>query len=76
MAKKTKKEDLQPRMLSDRDLNMLRGKAMVGHASVEEILQVFGHIDALHDALDTRCDYEVALGTEGWRRFLGHPDSD
>ena len=70
-----KKKPEPPRMLSDRELNTIRGKALCGHASVEEILQVFGHIDSLHDALD-ECDNNDALGTEGWRHYIGHPDSD
>lgn len=31
---------------------------------------VLEYIERLHTALDEKCDYEDALGTEGWRRFL------
>lgn len=63
------------KLLSDRELNTIRGKALVGHASKEEILSVFGHLDALEEKLDeTDCD--DFFGTEGWRHFFGHPDAD
>lgn len=66
---------LQPRLLSDRELNTIRGKASVGHASVEELQQVFGHIDTMEMKLEeVECD--DFFGTEGWRHFFGHPDAD
>ncbi len=63
----------EPRLLSDRELNTIRGKALVGHASVVEIASVFGHIDMLEMALD-RADEDDALGTEGWRHWVGVPE--
>ena len=48
---------------------------MVGHAAKEEILAVFGHLDALEDLLDSY-DEEDTFGTEGWRHAFGVPDSD
>lgn len=54
-------------------LNMVRGKAMVGHATPDEILAVFGHLDALEDLLD-EADGDDAFGTEGWRHRLGIDD--
>jgi hypothetical protein len=62
-------------LLSDRELNTIRGKSMVGHASVAEILSVFGHIDALEAELD-EFEQDDTFGTEGWRHAFGHPDAD
>ena len=75
MAKKKSKG-----MLSDKELNMIRGRAEEFlpdyQKRADDMKRLLEHIDALHEALDVKCDYEDALGTEGWRRYLGHPDSD
>jgi hypothetical protein len=63
------------KLLTERELNTIRGKAMVGHATPAEILSVFGHLDALEMKLDA-ADEDDALGTEGWRHFVGLPDVD
>lgn len=65
----------RPRLLSDKELNTIRGKALVGKASVSEIQSVFQHIDMLERSLD-EFDTKDAFGTEGWRRAFGHPDAD
>ena len=57
----------------ERFLNTIRGKVLAGHATREELLAVFGHIDALEALLDT-ADEEDAFGTEGWRHRLGIDD--
>jgi len=61
------------KFLTEKELNIIRGKALVGHATPEEILSVFGHIDALEDKLD---DFEQddTFGTEGWRHAFGLPE--
>lgn len=61
--------------LTEKSLNTIRGKAIVGHASPEEILSVFEHLDALEVALDD-LDQEDTFGTEGWRHSFALPDSD
>ena len=58
---------------TDRFLNTVRGKALVGHATPEEILAVFGHLDALENLLD-EADEDDVFGTEGWRHRLGIDD--
>ena len=63
------------KLLSDRELNIIRGKALVGHASRDEIMSVFGHIDAMEEKLD-ETEQDDFYGTEGWRRFFGHPDAE
>ena len=65
----------KPRFLSDKELNTIRGKALVGKASVEEIQQVFGHIDTFELKLED-CDNYDRLGTEGWRHSFDHPDAE
>lgn len=65
----------KPRLLSDKELNTIRGKATVGHASVKEILQVFGHLDTLEMKME-EVEADDFFGTEGFRHFFGYPDSD
>ncbi len=61
--------------LTQQQLNTIRGKASVGHASPKELLSVFSHYDKLEIALD-EADAEDYLGTEGWRHFCGLPEDD
>lgn len=63
------------RLLSDKELNTIRGKAMVGRATTDEILSVFGHLDELEWRLDD-LDMEDAISTEGWRHYFGIPGAD
>jgi len=63
------------KLLTQRKLNIIRGKAMVGHATPKEILSVFEHLDAMERKLDD-LDPEDFFGTEGWRHFFGLPDED
>lgn len=64
-----------PKLLSDRELNTIRGKSMVGHAIPKEIMSVFGHLDSIEMWLD-RVQCDDTFGTEGWRHAIGHPDAD
>ena len=59
----------KPRILSEKELNIIRGKAIVGHATPKEILSVFGHYELLELKLD-ELDGEDTFGTEGWRHSL------
>jgi hypothetical protein len=47
----------KPRILTDRESNIIRGKCLLGKASREEIMQLIGHFDLvemkLRDALET-----------------------
>ena len=61
--------------LKDSELNIIRGKSMVGKAVPREILSVFAHLDELEMQLD-ELDGEDYFGTEGWRHSFGLPDSD
>ena len=64
-----------PQLLTEREINTIRGKMSVGHASTAELQSVFGHLDMLEMALD-KADEDDMLGTEGWRHFVGLPDAD
>ena len=63
------------RLMSERELNILRGKAMAGATTPTDTLDVLNHITLLEDKLN-EADMDDVLGTEGWRRFLGMPDAD
>jgi hypothetical protein len=63
----------QPRLLTDKKLNTIRGKSMVGHATPDEIMDVFMHLDALEMKLD-EFDQDDTFGTEGWRHSFGVPE--
>lgn len=65
----------KPRLLTEQELNITRGKALVGKASPAEILSAFGHWDLIEMRLD-ELDHEDYFGTEGWRHFFGLPDAD
>ena len=58
---------------SEKTLNIIRGKNIVGHATQEDVFLLFEHIDALERMLDT-ADLEDTFGTEGWRHFLNVPE--
>jgi hypothetical protein len=59
--------------LTEKELNMIRGKVMVGHATALEILSVFHHLDNLEYKLD-EADNDDMLGPEGWRHWVGYPE--
>jgi len=65
----------KPRLLTEQELNIIRGKSLVERASASELMQVFGHYDLLEQKLD-ELDYQDFFGTEGWRHFFGLPDAD
>ena len=58
---------------TDRILNIIRGKNLVGAATKEDIDLLFEHLDAIEIALD-EADSEDMFGTEGWRHWLGIED--
>lgn len=59
-------------LLSDSKLNELRGKAMVGHITKDEVMAVLNHLTVLEAKLDEQDDEDV-FGTEGWRHAFGMP---
>jgi hypothetical protein len=72
----TKPPKFKPiRLLSEREINIIRGKAIVGQASPQELMQVFGHWDLIEQRMD-EMDGEDYFGTEGWRHTFRLPDAD
>lgn len=65
----------KPRLLTEQELNMIRGKSIVERASAKELMQVFSHYDLIEQKL-SELDHEDFFGTEGWRHFFGLPDAD
>lgn len=61
------------KLLSNKKLNELRGKAMVGKLNLHEMTSVFDHITALELKLDL-ADLDDMLGPEGWRHYVGQPE--
>lgn len=59
--------------ITEAKLNEIRGKAMVGHATKKEIMQVFYYLDYLVNHLDVT-EYDDTYGTEGWRHFFNMPE--
>ena len=59
--------------LTEKELNTIRGKALVHAATKDEILSVFTHLDELEYKLE-ETDYEDFFGTEGWRHYFGLPE--
>ena len=70
---RNKGDSIMPKFLTIKELNIIRGKTLVGAASREELLSVFGHLDAMEMKLD-ELDCEDALGTEGWRHTILEED--
>ena len=54
----------------EKELNIIRGKTLVGHATKEDIFKIFEYLDILEDHLN-ELDYDDILGTEGWRHRFG-----
>jgi hypothetical protein len=58
------------RIASDSEINVIRGKALVGAASPEDTWTLLQHITALEHVLDEEADPEDMFGTEGWREHF------
>ena len=58
---------------SDRVINTIRGKNLVGKASKEDIDLLFEQLDAFEQFLDD-WDQDDNFGTEGWRHAIGIDD--
>lgn len=56
-----------PKFADDSTLNQIRGKAMVGRQSIEDVWTLLDHLQLLEHMLDEDVDANDALGTEGWR---------
>lgn len=64
-----------PRLLSERETNIMTGKALVGAMTKEDQLMLCEHLNLLYAKLD-EIDLDDGLGTEGWRHTFGLPGAD
>jgi len=58
---------------TDRVINTIRGKNLIGGATKEDVNLLFQHIDELEMLLD-EADGDDVFGTEGWRHHVGIED--
>jgi hypothetical protein len=59
-----------PKYADDATLHQIRGKAMVGHQSIEDVWTLLDHLQLLEHVLDEEIDPEDALGPSGWREHI------
>jgi len=55
---------------SEKDINIIRGKNLVGAATKDDVDALFAYIDALEMGLDV-ADQEDTFGPSGWRDHFG-----
>jgi hypothetical protein len=55
---------------TEKTINIIRGKNLVGKAEKADVDKLIEHIDALEMLLDEGDDDDI-FGTEGWRHRLG-----
>lgn len=55
---------------TDKTINIIRGKNLVGKADQADINTLIEHIDALEVFLDDR-ELDDDIGTLGWRHVIG-----
>jgi hypothetical protein len=58
------------KLLSEKELDMIRGKMLVAAATPKELQAFLLYVTELEALLD-RCDSEDFFGTEGWHREVG-----
>ena len=70
----------RPRILTESELNTIRGKALVGHATSAEVMLAFGHFDLVMAELQKLrgCfpDKIFIFGAYGDRWSADEPDQD
>lgn len=59
---------------TEKELNTIRGKALVGATTKEEVMRIFEALDDLEELCD-ELDLEDVFGTEGWRHRVGRDAS-
>jgi len=58
------------KLRKEKDLDMIRGKMLVGHASIEELQDFLFYVSALEGLVED-ASIEDFYGTEGWRHSIG-----
>lgn len=61
------------KILSERQTNILTGKALVGAMTPADQMAVMEHLSELYFQMD-RMDEEDFFGTEGWRHYFRLPE--
>ncbi len=61
---------MEIKMIKQKELNIICGKACVGHATIDELLSIFHYVDELQELLD-ETDQDDYFGPEGWRACVG-----
>lgn len=61
------------KLLSERELNMIRGKMLVAAATPEELRAFLSYVTLL-ESLVEEASNEDFYGTEGWRHRVGWDD--
>lgn len=56
--------------MNARELNIIRGKNLVGKATQDDVTALFEYVDKLEGLLDDADEYDT-YGTQGWRYFAG-----
>ena len=59
-----------PKPQTDKIINIIRGKHLVGKAEPADVSKLLEHIDALEVFLDDN-EQDDQFGTEGWRHAIG-----
>ncbi len=59
-----------PKPQTDKTINTIRGKNLVGKAEKADVDKLIEHIDALEMFLDEN-EQDDQFGTEGWRHAIG-----
>jgi hypothetical protein len=63
-------EKLKNKLLSEKEINMIRGKMLGNQANKQEVNAFMEYVDVLETLLDAADEYDYH-GTEGWRRHIG-----
>ena len=59
-----------PKFADDSTLNRIRGKAMVGHQTIEDVWTLLDHLQLIEHVLDEQEFPTDVFGVEGWRRYV------
>jgi hypothetical protein len=55
---------------SEKELNMIRGKMIVGKASIEEVRNFLEYVSIIEGLVEYASEQDF-YGTEGWRHWVG-----
>jgi len=58
------------KMLSERELNIIRGKMLGNQANKQEVNAFMAYVEAMEKLLED-ADADDYYGTEGWRKYVG-----